>query len=409
MSSTIFSSSSTGTVADILSSSLDGLSSALLSEQSTRTSLANNALSTGISLLQDGKEEKAIEAFKTAAAYDPTSSDAYKYMGMAYAELGDMESAIEAYKKPVQLDPTDADARTDLANAYIDNGQYDEAKAQLEAEIKWNPRSSSAYYALGQLDLQMEEYDDAADAFKKVISLEPDQYNGYYGLGLAYNNQEKYAEAVDQLQKCISLKRDFAYAYCDLGYAYAGLGNTEKAEEQVDILYEMDTTESNSLAAELEISLYTPKITNIDSDSTLPVSFGANTQVYFLDPSLWTAGTSCTFSVVIQFNQAMDTSSVQNTLNWSISKAQGGTAGWYNNGLTVNASNEIAIPLIPTCVSYNASTCQATLYFTITQNSTGNGVTDPSHWVFKFTGNDISGNKIDSSGDEIDGAAGEAF
>ena len=396
-------------VVDMLSSGCDSLSSVLLGQQDTKTQLANNALSTGISLLQDGKTEKAIEALKTAAAYDPTLSNAYKYMGMAYAKLGDYESAIEAYKKPVQLDPTSADARTDLANAYIDNGQYDEAKDQLEEEIKWNPRSSSAYYALGQLDIQMEEYDDAADAFQKVISLEPDQYNGYYGLGLAYNKQEKYAEAVDQLQKCISLKRDFAYAYCDLGYAYAGLGDTDKAEEQVEILYDMDTTESNSLAAELELSLYTPKITNIDSDSSFPTSFGANTQVYFLDPSLWTAGSSCTFSVVIQFNQAMDTSSIQNTLNWSISKAQGGTAGWYDNGLITDAGKEIAIPAIPTCVSYNASTYQATLYFTITQNSTGDGVTDPSHWVFKFTGNDISGNKIDASGDEIDGAAGEAF
>jgi len=400
------------TAVDLLSSSCDGLALALLSQQDTKLSLANNALSTGATLLQEGETERAIEAFKLAAAYNPSLSEAYTYLGNAYTALGDYESAIEAFKKPVQLDPTSTDAMDDLANAYIENKDYDEAEKQLLEELKYNPRYAYAYNSLGHLYLTTGEYDDAADAFTKFIRLEPDNSYGYYGLGLAYNKQEKYAEAVNQFQKCISLDRDFAYAYCDLGFAYAGLGDTTKAEEQVDILLDMDTDESNALAAELELSLYTPKITGIDSTSennTFTTSFGPGTNVAFLDPSLWTPGASHTFSVVIQFNQAMDISSVQNTLNWSISKASGGTGGWYNNGVTMSADKEIAIPPFPTCVSYDSSTYQATVYFTINQNATGTGITDPSHWVFKFTGTDISGNAIDTTADEYDGFTGDAF
>jgi tetratricopeptide (TPR) repeat protein len=400
-------------LSDILAlSSSDGIASALLSQQTTRTQLANNALSTGISLYQDGKTEKAVEAFKTAAAYNPALSTAYKYMGMAYSKLGDFESAIEAYKKPVRLDPASTEARTDLANAYIDNKQYDEAEAQFKEEIRLNPRSDTAYYSLGQLDLQNDKYDDAVAAFKKVISLKPDQYNGYYGLGLAYNKQKNYAAAVDQFQKSITLKKDFAYAYNDLGYAYAGLGETDKANEQVNTLYNMNTAQSYSLAAELELSLYTPKIAGIDmssSNNTFTTGFGPDTNVAFLDPSLWTPGASHTFSVVIQFNQAMDISSVQNTVNWSISQAQGGKGGWYNNGITMHADKEISIPPMPLYVAYDPSTYQATVFFKINQNATGDGVTDPSHWVFKFTGTDISGNAMDKTGDEYDRFANESF
>jgi tetratricopeptide (TPR) repeat protein len=396
----------------LLSSNSDVLASALLSQQDQKTQLANTALSTGITLYNDGKTEKAIDAFKTAAAYNPSLSEAYKYMGVAYAKLGNYEEAIKAYKKPVQLDPTSTDARTDLANTYIDNKQYDEAEAQFQEEIKFNPRESSAYYSLGQLDLQTGKYDDAADAFKTVIDLAPDQYNGYYGLGLAYNKQEKYADAVNQFQKSISLKKDFAYAYADLGYAYAGLGQKDKAQEQVDTLVNMNTTDSNSLAAELSLSLYTPKITGIDTSSTnntFPSSLGPGTNVAFLDPSLWTPGASKTIGVVIQFNQAMDLASVQNTFNWSISKASGGAGGWYNNGITMNADKEISVPPIPKSVAYDPSTYQATVFFTIYQNADGTGITDPSHWVFKFSGTDISGNAMDTTGDQIDGFADNSF
>lgn len=396
----------------LLSSNSDVLASALLSQQDQRTQLANTALSTGITLYQEGNTEKAIDAFKTAAAYNPSLSTAYKYMGVAYTKLDNLDEAIKAYKKPVQLDPTSTDAQTDLVNAYIDNKQYDEAETQLNEEIKINPTDSNAYYSLGQLDLQTGKYDDAVDSFKKVITLAPDQYNGYYGLGLAYNKQEKYADAVNQFQKSISLKKDFDYAYCDLGYAYAGLGQADKAQEQVDILNNMNTTNSQSLAAELSLSLYTPKITGIDTSSTnntFTTSFGPGTNVAFLDPSLWTPGASKSFGVVIQFNQAMDLSSVQNTFNWSISKATGGKAGWYDDGLITNADKEISIPPIPKSVSYDPSTHQATVFFTISQNASGTGITDPSHWVFKFSGTDSSGNAMDTTGDQIDGFADNSF
>jgi tetratricopeptide (TPR) repeat protein len=397
---------------EIDTSMSEALAAALDSQRTYRANLANTALSTGITLFQDGKTEKAIAAFKTAAAYNPGFSEAYKYMGVAYAKLGNLEEAIKAYKKPVQIDPSSTEARTDLANAYIDNKQYDEAEVQFNEIIKLNPRESNAYYSLGQLDLQTGKYDDAIGAFKMVVSLEPNQYNGYYGLGLAYNKQERYEEAVKQFEKTLSLKRDFAYAYADLGYAYAGLGEVEKAQEQVDTLVNMNTSESKSLAAELSLSLYTPKIIGIDTSSTnntFTTGFGPGTNVAFLDPSLWTPGASHTFSVVIQFNQAMDLASVQNTLNWSISKASGGTGGWYNNGITMNPEREISIPPMPTYVAYDPSKHQATVFFTINQNSSGNGITDPSHWIFKFTGTDISGNKIDTTGDEYDEFAGEAF
>ena len=43
------------------------------------------------------------------------------------------------------------------------------------------------------------------------------------------------------------------------------------------------------------------------------------------------------------------------------------------------------------------------------QNAAGNATIDPSHIVFKFSGIDAAGRQMDTSGDEIDGAALKAF
>ncbi len=51
----------------------------------------------------------------------------------------------------------------------------------------------------------------------------------------------------------------------------------------------------------------------------------------------------------------------------------------------------------------DATTHKATVYFTIRQNDTGDGIIAPSHWVIQFGGTDVNGNPMDPVGDEFDG------
>jgi tetratricopeptide (TPR) repeat protein len=388
----------------------DALTSALVGQQDNRKSLSTQALSSGLQYFQDGKYEKAVSEFKRAVALNPESADAYTYLGNSYIKLKKYDEAIAAYKKPVILDQSSTDAKKNLANAYMEAEQYDNAEETFLKMAKQDPRSPYAHNSLGYLYMKTGREDEAVYEFQKVISLSPYDGNGYYGLGLAYNKQEKYADAVKQFQEAIRLKKDFAFAEADLGYSYIGLGEKEKAQKQVDILYDMNTDQSNALATELELSLQTPQIVDADvSESTFLSPLGPGTSVSILDSSLRTAGASKNFSMVFQFNQQMDIASVQNTFNWSISKAKGGTGGWYNNGVTINQDREIVIPPFATSVSYDPTTYQATVYFSVTQNANANAITDPSHWVFKFAGTDVSGNAMDSSADEYDGWASKPF
>jgi tetratricopeptide (TPR) repeat protein len=280
----------------------------------------------------------------------------------------------------------------------------------LKAALAIEPGSNDAHEALGHVYLTTGRVVEAELEFGKATQIAPTQASGFYSLGLACNRAGDYRRAIDQFRRAISLDRTYANAYVDLARSYVALGEKALAGEQVTALENLNTPQSNTLAHELDLELFTPQIFYADSrDSSFNPYLGPGTQVSMLDPVLATPGAAKTFTLKIQFNQAMDPGSVMTTSNWSILRATGGTAGVYDNGVILHPDQEASISPIPLAVLYDETNHTATVYFTIRQNAAGNATTDPSHWVFRFSGTDASGNRIDPAGDEFDGSALKPF
>ncbi|MEW6188008.1 MAG: tetratricopeptide repeat protein [Thermodesulfobacteriota bacterium] len=393
-----------------LTATAETLTSILSSQQAQRDQLAQYALMRGLSFLQEKNYDRATGELKRAVTFNPNLEEAYEYLGKVYQLTGKTKEAIETFKKWVGNDPTSEKGLIALGNAYVENKQYDEAEAQFKRLARIDPSSAYPFNSLGHIYLSTEHYDEAKEQFKKVIKLSPRDANGYYGLGLALNKQGEYKDAVEQFETAVSYKKNFEYAYSDMAHAYIGLGKKVKAEELVETLYDIGTDLAKDLATEIELTLFTPQITSVKPlDGTFPSVLGARTPLSVLDASLSTPSQSKVFSLTFQFNQAMDIASVQNSLNWFIFKAGGGPGGYYNDGITLQPEKEIMLSPIPNNVSYDPTHFKATVFFAVTQNSTGDGVMDPSHWVFKFKGTDVSGNMIDSSADEYCGSALNPF
>lgn len=386
--------------------SLDGFATVLSQLQTQRDGIANSALSRGAQRIQEQKYDEAIAEFKRALAYSPTLAGAYTLMGRTYELMGRKDDAIEAYKRAVRLDPGSTDAKTDLGNAYVQAERYAEAEKQFKEIARTNPSSPGPTTSLGYIYLSTDRPGEAETQFLLTVRLAPKDATAHYSLGLAYEAQGRHEEAAKQFETAVSLNRDYAAAYADLAHSYIALGRTAQARQQLDELWRINTTESLSLAGQVQNDLYTPKILIADSlASTFPTSFGPGTPVASLDPSLATPGASKTFTMVFQFNRTMDIASVQNVFNWSISQATGGAGGLYNNGVPLQSEKEVQISPFPLAVSYDPVKNQATVIFAVSQNATGDGVMDPSHWVFKFSGKDANGTPMDPKGDEYSGFA----
>ncbi|KAF0219381.1 MAG: hypothetical protein FD174_2080 [Geobacteraceae bacterium] len=383
---------------------------ALSSQQDLRDGAATTSLSSGITLFQNKKYKEAAAAFRMATAYKPDYIDAYNFMASAYLQSGKNKEAIDAYKISLQLDKSQDEIHVNLANIYIAEKRNNEAEKELKVAANLNPQSSLAPYTLGHLYLQTNRPKDAVDQFKKVISLEPKNGNGQYALGLAYNRLGQYDDAVKELKQAVTLKKDFALANYELGNAYAGQGQMEQAREQVAVLKKINTSQSNTLAKDLDKSISQPKIYSFnDANSSFgPYStFGAATSLIIL--GLAAPSSSKDFTMQFQFDSGMDVGSVMTLSNWSISKASGGPGGIYNNGISLHQGDQISVSPVPKSVTFDPETSQATVTFSITQNEAGTGVIDPSHLVFKFSGTDVNGKQMDPNADEYDGFAGEPF
>ena len=374
----------------------------LASQSSQQASLANNALSSGLSFYQSKNYSKAASEFQRAVSLDPSNTQAYNYLGNSYLAQNKTAEAIKVYNTSLSIDPTQDTVHTSLANIYLGQKNYTSAEKEFKTAIKLNPTDTVAPYTLGQMYQQQGRYTDAENQFNKVIRMAPGDANPLWALGATYNKEGKYSAAVTVLKQAIQLKPSMQPAHLELGTAYAALGDTNNAQQQVNQLTALNATQG----ALLQAVIAQPKLVAGGGGLTdnFTAALGANTPLWSLDSSLVQPNTSKEFSLTFSFDSAMDPASVQDTSNWTITKATGGAAGYYNNLLPV-LPTEAYIPQNPTSVSYDPSQQQATVTFLLSQNSDANATIDPSHMVFKFSGTDSTGKTMDPTADQFDGAA----
>ncbi len=385
-------------------SAIDNVANALSGQSSQNSSLAASALSRGATAAQAKNYDLAIREFRRAAAYNPADPTAYSYIGKIYSMQGMKTEAIQSYKKALQIDPQSDDTKLALANAYVDNKEYNNAEKFLLELERNNPGAGEPPTTLGYIYLEQGRLAEADTQFQNVIRIAPTSATARYNLGLVRSKQEDWEGAIKQYQLAVAMDPKHENARAEMARAYLGQGDTDNARVQYRELLSMDSSSAHQLAFDVYHDINTPKILYADSArSDFSSVLGPGTSLSGLDSSLATPGASKVFKMSFAFNQEMDISSVLNPLNWTITQAQGGAAGFYNDANPTVNPNDVKIPIAPLSVTYDPSSNTATVYFRVTQNDTGTGTIDPSHWVFQFNGKDATGRSMDTKGDQYDG------
>jgi len=371
--------------------------------------MANKALVNGIDLYMKRNYEAAIKEFKRALGLAPASQNSVKvsdYMAQAYLQLNETEKAIDTYKTSIRMNPTRDDIHIKLGNLYFANKRYQEAEGEYKAAVRIYPDAINRYY-LGQVYLNTGRYTEAELQFAGVKRLSPKKPDGSYGLGLTYGKMGRYEEAISKLKEAVMLKPDFYDAYAEMGYTYADSGQMDKAQEMVDYLDER-SPDLADLVSRYMYKVDPPKIMFAWGSGTFPYTRSINTTVSSLDDDLTDANTSKVFTIDFQFDKQMDRASVENILNWRISRAIGRGAGQsYNLSMPI-PSTEVKLAPVPVSILYHSDMMVATVKFSIRQNSSADGTVDPSHIEFKFTGKDFYGLEMDPDKDQFTGFSGVA-
>ena len=86
----------------------------------------------GTVLHDQGKLDKAIEAYNKAVLLEPDYAKAYSNMGLTLQSQGKLEESIEAYNKAIALNPDNADAHKNLSFALLNIGKLKEGFDEYE-------------------------------------------------------------------------------------------------------------------------------------------------------------------------------------------------------------------------------------------------------------------------------------
>ena len=151
----------------------------------------------------------AIQLFEKAIELDPRYAAAHAGLGEAYATLYQyfesnesyLDKAIETSLKALMYDPTLSEAYTALGLAYFDKKLLEEAITATLKAIELDPENYVAYWILGRIYHTTDRGEEAIQQFKKTISLNKDFINAYNDLIMAYegkNDKENAKKALDE-------------------------------------------------------------------------------------------------------------------------------------------------------------------------------------------------------------------
>jgi tetratricopeptide (TPR) repeat protein len=144
--------------------------------------------------------EHAFDDFVGEAQFNADRPEAQANLGQALIQRGRVEPAIAAFREAIRLDRTFFPAYANLADAYRMQGNEADAERTLRDGIAVNPASAALHHSLGLALVRQHRLGDALPELARAVALDPAEprYSYVYAVGLHGNGLR--AEAIRVLR-----------------------------------------------------------------------------------------------------------------------------------------------------------------------------------------------------------------
>ena len=191
-----------------------------------------------IAMFYDLDWATAEREYKRAIELNPNYAIAYELYSYLQSATGRPDEAIEMAKRALGNDPLSALLSEDAALACYLARRYDEAIQQYQKTIRLDPSYASAYFNMGRVFGQKAMYDEAHAAYQKAINASERTPAILAALGHTYAVSGRRGEALRILDELKEMSRQNYVSPYDLAILYTGLGETDRAIEQLGKAYE---------------------------------------------------------------------------------------------------------------------------------------------------------------------------
>ena len=183
----------------------------------------------GILLQEQERYEEALQSYKYAIQFRPRLAMAHLNMGLVLVQLGRKQEAIEAYKHCSSLDgtrlkdirlheSTKISALFNLGRIYADDGHYEKAlQIYLDAVEKMpnHYQPQSLYNMIGEAYFKLNQFNEAEHWYKQSLAIKSDHIPAHltYAKLLAKTNRIEEAEQLFLRAKQISPNDSSVYQH----------------------------------------------------------------------------------------------------------------------------------------------------------------------------------------------------
>lgn len=177
-----------------------------------------------------------LQEYKTYLDVNEYFPEGQMNRGQFFEQQGKIDKAIEAYQKTLEKDPGFNPARLNLAYIYNRRNDNDKAEQLLRTVIEQEPEFGQAYYSLGLLLAEEGELQNAVQYFEQAAEHMPEYGRLFYNWAVALQTIGRPQEAESVYLNAIELEPengDYRYGLITL---YMQQGQFEEAREQAKIL-----------------------------------------------------------------------------------------------------------------------------------------------------------------------------
>jgi len=190
-------------------------------------------------MFHDLDRAAAEQEFKRAIDLNPNYSPAYGLYSGLLSSTGKLDEGIKMSLRGLEVDPLSLGSSYVTGLAYYFARRYDEALKQMQKSIEFDPNYAGSHMLSGTVYEQQGRYDEAIAAYQKAINASRRRTSAMLGLlGHAYASSNRRGEALKILDE---LKEMSGQAYVppyDLAVLYTGLGEKDRAIEQLKKAYQ---------------------------------------------------------------------------------------------------------------------------------------------------------------------------
>ena len=206
---------------------LDDASASVKTAKSLNAASAPVLLASGAVEQQYGRYEEAIRNFSRVTELEPSNSEAWRRLALAY-EQTNPDAVVATYEKAIQAQPGYYRHYLSLGNFYFTRGQFDRAEALARKVIEVAPGLTAGHTNLGLALLRQGRYAEADASLQTALKI-GESGRLLTNIGANYYAQEHYDESLRYFERAVAIDQPTAIRYANLGDGYRHLGRAGEA------------------------------------------------------------------------------------------------------------------------------------------------------------------------------------